>query len=67
MQLKILELKEYTLIEEPLAAAIGVGLDISKPNGIMVVDIGGGTCDIAVISLGGVVERESIKVGGDVF
>lgn len=59
--------KRVHLIEEPLAAAIGAGLDISKPNGIMVVDIGGGTCDIAVISLGGVVERESIKVGGDVF
>lgn len=59
--------KRVHLIEEPLAAAIGAGLDISKPNGVMVVDIGGGTCDIAVISLGGVVERESIKVGGDVF
>jgi rod shape-determining protein MreB len=55
------------LIEEPLAAAIGAGLDITKPNGCMVVDIGGGTCDIAVISLGGVVERESIKVAGDKF
>ncbi|ETJ44743.1 Rod shape-determining protein MreB, partial [human gut metagenome] len=50
---------------DPLAAAIGAGLDITKPNGCMVVDIGGGTCDIAVISLGGVVERESIKVAGD--
>lgn len=59
--------KTVQLIEEPLAAAIGAGLDISKPNGSMVVDIGGGTCDIAVISLGGVVERESIKVAGDKF
>lgn len=59
--------KTVNLIEEPLAAAIGAGLDITKPNGCMVVDIGGGTCDIAVISLGGVVERESIKVAGDKF
>lgn len=57
--------KTVHLIEEPLAAAIGAGLDITKPNGCMVVDIGGGTCDIAVISLGGVVERESIKIAGD--
>jgi len=59
--------KTVHLIEEPLAAAIGAGLDITKPNGCMVVDIGGGTCDIAVISLGGVVVRESIKVAGDKF
>jgi rod shape-determining protein MreB len=59
--------KAVHLIEEPLAAAIGAGLDITKPNGCMVVDIGGGTSDIAVISLGGVVERESIKVAGDKF
>jgi rod shape-determining protein MreB len=59
--------KTVRLIEEPLAAAIGAGLDITKPNGCMIVDIGGGTCDIAVISLGGVVERESIKVAGDKF
>lgn len=59
--------KKAYLIEEPLAAAIGAGLDITRPNGCMVVDIGGGTCDIAVISLGGVVERESIKVAGDKF
>lgn len=59
--------KTVHLIEEPLAAAIGAGLDITKPTGSMVVDIGGGTCDIAVISLGGVVERESIKVAGDKF
>lgn len=59
--------KRVNLIEEPLAAAIGAGLDITKPNGTMVVDIGGGTCDIAVISLGGIVVRESIKVAGDRF
>ena len=55
------------LIEEPVAAAIGAGIDISKPDGHMVVDIGGGTADIAVISLGGVVESASIKVAGDQF
>jgi len=55
------------LIEEPVAAAIGAGIDISMPKGHMVVDIGGGTTDIAVISLGGVVVSESIKVAGDKF
>ncbi|WP_160678392.1 rod shape-determining protein [Clostridium sp. C8-1-8] len=55
------------LIEEPLAAAIGAGLDINKPSGHMVVDIGGGTTDIAVISLGGIVVRSSIKIAGDKF
>ena len=55
------------LIEEPLAAAIGAGIDITKPDGHMVVDIGGGTSDIAVISLSGVVESASIKVAGDQF
>lgn len=59
--------KKVHLIEEPLAAAIGAGLDITKPTGSMVVDIGGGTTDIAVISLGGVVVRSSIKVAGDTF
>ncbi|MGV3026144.1 rod shape-determining protein MreB [Clostridium thermobutyricum] len=59
--------KEVHLIEEPLAAAIGAGLDITKPNGCMIVDIGGGTCDIAVISLGGIVIRTSIKSAGDKF
>ena len=53
------------LIEEPVAAAIGAGIDISKPDGHMVVDIGGGTADIAVISLSGVVESASIKIAGD--
>ncbi len=55
------------LIEEPLAAAIGAGIDITKPDGHMIVDIGGGTTDIAVISLSGIVESASIKVAGDQF
>ncbi|MHC1696134.1 MAG: rod shape-determining protein [Eubacteriales bacterium] len=59
--------KKTFLIEEPVAAAIGAGIDIYRPNGNMVVDIGGGTTDIAVISLGGVVVSESIKVAGDKF
>ena len=59
--------KKTYLIEEPVAAAIGAGIDISVPNGNMVIDIGGGTTDIAVISLGGVVVSESIKVAGDKF
>ena len=59
--------RKVFLIEEPVAAAIGAGIDITKPNGNMVVDIGGGTCDIAVISLGGVVESMSLKVAGDKF
>ena len=59
--------KRVFLIEEPVAAAIGAGLDISRPNGNLVVDIGGGTTDIAVISLGGIVESTSIKIAGDKF
>lgn len=59
--------KNVYLIEEPLAAAIGAGLDISEPNGIMVVDIGGGTTDVAVMSLGGTVVKKSIKVAGNKF
>ncbi|MBR0491254.1 MAG: rod shape-determining protein [Clostridia bacterium] len=59
--------RKVYLIEEPLAAAIGAGLDISKPCGNMVVDIGGGTTDIAVISLGGTVVSSSLKVAGDKF
>ncbi|MCL2030562.1 MAG: rod shape-determining protein MreB [Oscillospiraceae bacterium] len=55
------------LIEEPVAAAIGAGIDIAKPSGHMVVDIGGGTSDIAVISLSGIVESTSIKIAGDQF
>lgn len=59
--------REVYIIEEPIAAAIGAGMDISLPNGNMVIDIGGGTTDIAVISLGGAVVSDSIKVGGDKF
>lgn len=59
--------REVYIIEEPIAAAIGAGVDISKPNGSMVIDIGGGTADVAVISLGGAVVSESIKIGGDKF
>lgn len=55
------------LIEEPIAAAIGAGLDIAKPSGNMVIDVGGGTTDVAVISLGGIVVSESVKVAGDKF
>ena len=55
------------LIEEPVAAAIGAGIDIAKPDGHLIIDIGGGTTDIAVISLSGVVESASIKVAGDMF
>lgn len=55
------------LIEEPLAAALGAGLDIVEPSGKLVVDIGGGTTDIAILSLGGVVDDASIRVGGDKF
>ena len=59
--------REVSIIEEPVAAAIGAGIDIAKPCGTMIVDIGGGTADIAVISLGGVVVSNSIKVAGDDF
>jgi len=59
--------KSTRLVEEPLAAAIGAGLDISAPNGHLVVDIGGGTTDIAVISLNDIVYSESIKIAGDKF
>lgn len=53
------------LIEEPIAAAIGMGIDITEPNGNMIIDIGGGTTDVAVISLGGIVISRSIKIAGD--
>ena len=59
--------REVSIIEEPIAAAIGAGIDIGKPCGNMIVDIGGGTSDIAVISLGGTVISESIKIAGDDF
>ncbi len=53
------------LIEEPMAAALGAGLDISEPSGSLIIDIGGGTSDIAVLSLGGVVVSQTVRVGGD--
>lgn len=59
--------KDVYLMEEPVAAAIGAGIDISKPDGVMVIDIGGGTTDIAVISLGGIVASTSVKIAGDKF
>lgn len=59
--------REVFLVEEPIAAAIGAGVDITKPFGNLIVDIGGGTTDIAVISLGGVVASSSVKVAGDNF
>ncbi len=59
--------REVSVIEEPIAAAIGAGIDISKPCGNMIVDIGGGTSDIAVISLGSTVVSTSVKVAGDDF
>ena len=57
--------KEVYLIEEPMAAAIGAGLPVTEPTGSMVVDIGGGTTEVAVISLGGIVYSRSVRVGGD--
>ena len=59
--------KEVYLIHEPMAAAIGIGVDIMQPKGNMIVDIGGGTTEIAVIALGGIVCDKSVKVAGDVF
>ena len=59
--------RDVKIIEEPIAAAIGAGIDISRPCGNMIVDIGGGTSDIAVISLGGTVVSASIKIAGDDF
>ncbi len=57
--------KPAFIIEEPMAAAIGAGLPVHEPTGNMVVDIGGGTTEVAVISLGGIVASESIRIGGD--
>lgn len=57
--------KEAYLIEEPMAAAIGAGLPIHEPTGNMIVDVGGGTTDVAIISLGGIVTSKSIRIGGD--
>ena len=59
--------KDVFLMEEPLAAAIGAGLDVARPEGNMVMDIGGGTTDIAIIALGGIVASTSVKVAGDKF
>ena len=59
--------KKVFLEEEPKVAAVGAGMDISRPSGNMVIDIGGGTTDIAVLSLGGIVNSSSIKVAGNVF
>lgn len=59
--------KDVRLIYEPMAAAIGVGIDIQKPEGNMIIDIGGGTSEIAVVALGGIVCDKSIKIAGDVF
>lgn len=59
--------REVFLIEEPMAAAIGAGLDVAEPNGNMVLDIGGGTTEVAVVSLGGIVIADSIKIAGDVL
>lgn len=59
--------KEVYLIHEPMAAAIGIGIDIMQPKGNLIIDIGGGTTEIAVIALGGIVVDKSIKVAGNVF
>jgi len=59
--------KEVYLIQEPMAAAIGIGLDVMQPKGNIIVDIGGGTTEIAVIALGGIICDKSIKIAGDVF
>ena len=57
--------RQVLIVEEPMAAAIGAGLPVSEPTGSMVVDIGGGTTEVAVLSLGGLVSSQSIKIGGD--
>ena len=59
--------RKVYLIEEPVAAAIGAGIDLSQPHGNMIIDVGGGTCDIAVLSLNGIVCKASIKVAGHAF
>lgn len=59
--------KDIYLIYEPMAAAMGIGMNVEEPSGNMIVDIGGGTTEIAVISLGGIVTNQSIRVAGDVF
>ena len=62
-----MELKRYLSKKEPKVAAIGAGLEINKPTGNMVIDIGGGTTDIAVLSLGDIVTSSSLKIAGDVM
>jgi rod shape-determining protein MreB len=59
--------KEVRLIHEPMAAAIGIGIDVLEPTGNMIIDIGGGTSEIAVIALGGIVNNKSIRIAGDDF
>jgi rod shape-determining protein MreB len=59
--------REVRLIHEPMAAAIGIGIDVLEPTGNMIIDIGGGTCEIAVIALGGIVNNKSIRIAGDDF
>ena len=59
--------KEVYLIHEPMAAAIGIGVDVLEPKGNMIIDIGGGTTEIAILSLNGVVQSESVRIGGDRF
>jgi len=59
--------REVYLIDEPMAAAVGIGVDVEAPEGQMIVDIGGGTTEVAVISLGGIVTKTSIRTAGDVF
>ena len=59
--------KEVYLIHEPMAAAIGIGVDVLEPKGNMIIDIGGGTTEIAILALGGIVCDKSIKIAGDVF
>jgi len=62
-----LRMKEIYMIQEPMAAAIGIGIDVTQPKGNMIIDIGGGTTEIAIIALGGIVSDKSIKIAGDVF
>ena len=59
--------REVYLIDEPMAAAIGAGMPVDEPNGSMVIDIGGGTTEVAIISLSGIVYAESVRIGGDRF
>ena len=66
-QLKVQVLVKFILIDEPMAAAIGAGMPVSEATGSMVIDIGGGTTEVAVISLNGVVYSSSVRIGGDRF